>query len=540
MAKSPAFEAHPRTDATSAPVCFDAGQAHEQYTTLGYDAIPLKPLSKHPLSNGWQSREPFQQWHNAPKNSNIGLRAGHGKAFIDCDDKNQPGTFSNVINWLEGLGYRRGEIPIVQTASGIGRHVYVNFTGSLFGSRKNFVGSIGAGDFRYGSGSFVAAYPSVVGDSQYKLLQGDLGSLPALDRRDIETLIGTISQEVQPQPIPQMSALARALANGNLDLLKDRYNNDKSDAEAALVLSLINSGFDFPHIKHIFDTNPCAGHYREKYKSEKTRSDYLLRTYREMLTYSQHESPTRRTIQKLQDLAEHAAWNKPTDKLVFIAHTKIAYKVGRLAYAASRRDLALEAGLNDRTATHATTRLLTNEMLALEEKSAARFANRYALQVDKITHFLTSEFLGSGEKCPLPQQVADPECGLILDLKDIETADAFRNGKGKLGRRAGQVYKLLFTESLTNSEIARRTGASSKTIQRILKKLSAVKDYKTGEVLEMVSRGEGGHWHSNVVDLELLEAIYGTRGARAKQRSNYERERRDHARSLELGQVSKG
>ena len=79
--------------------------------------------------------------------------AGNGKAFIDCDDKNVVGTFSNVVNWLVGLGYDRDTLPIVQTASGVGRHVYVNFTNSLLGSRRNFINSFGAGDFRYGSAS---------------------------------------------------------------------------------------------------------------------------------------------------------------------------------------------------------------------------------------------------------------------------------------------------------------------------------------------------------------------------------------------------
>ena len=540
MIRNPPSEVQALTDVSPTSVHFDAGQAHEQYTALGYDAIPLKPLSKLPISKSWQNREPFRQWHNAPKDSNIGLRAGHGKAFIDCDDKNQPGTFSNVINWLEGLGYKRGEIPIVQTASGIGRHVYVNFIGSLFGSRRNFVSAIGAGDFRYGSASFVAAHPSIVeGGGQYKLLQGDLSNLPNLDIRDIETLIGKVNQEEDtPKRTPQMSARARSLAGGKG---LEQYQS-RSEAEAALVLSLVNSGFDFSQIKMIFDTSPAFGKYAELRTMHARKAEaYLLTTHKNAVDFSQHESLTRRTILDLQDLAERAAWSKTTDKLVFIAHTQIAYRAGRLEYAASSRDLALQAGLasND-TAIRATRRLIGNALLKLEEKNAAIFANRYALQMDKIAHFLTSTFLGSVRECPLPAQVVDAGRGLMLDLKDIETADAFRNGKGKLGRRAGQIYKLLFTESLTNSEIARRTGASSKTVQRILKKLSAIKDYKTGEILELVSRGEGGRWHSNVVDLELLEAIYGTRGARAKQRSDYERERRDHIRDLELGQASKG
>ena len=535
MSTRPASRVPKRTDATSA--IFDARQAHEQYIQLQFDVIPLIPLSKDPLHKGWQSREPFHQWLHAPRDSNIGLRAGHGKAFIDCDDKKQLGTFSNVMNWLQGLGHERAQIPVVQTASGIGRHVYVNFIGSLLGSRKNFVGEIGAGDFRYGPGSYVVAQPSVVeGQGQYKLLQGSLEELPVLDLRDIGTLVGRIDQEAPGQkPPPQMSRLARELANGQGI---ERYKTH-SEAEAALVLSLVNSGFDLPQIKEIFDLSPCAGKYAELRAQKPRKADvYLLTTYRNAVEFSSHESPARRTIRELQELADRAAWNKTSDKLVFLAHSRIAYKAGRLEYAASSRDLALEAGLASLdTAARATRRLVKNELLNLEQKSAAVFANQYAFRMDKIVHFLTSGYLGSVRECP-PAQVA--QNGMVLDLEGLETSDAFRNGKGRLGRRAGQVYKLLFTEGLTVPEIARRTGASTKTIRRILGKLSKVKDYKTGEILELVSRGGDGCWHSNVVDLELLEAIYGTRGAKAKQRLFYEKERRAHIRSLELGQAQKG
>ena len=110
----------------------------------------------------------------------------------------------------------------------------------------------------------------------------------------------------------------------------------------------------------------------------------MLATYNNAVDFSHHKSPTRRAILELQELAERAAWSNVTDKLVFLAHTKIAYKVGRVSYAASHRDLALEAGINDSVAMNATKRLMVNEMLTLEERSAAMFANRYVLPVDKI------------------------------------------------------------------------------------------------------------------------------------------------------------
>lgn len=502
-------------------------RSRTQYTNEGYDCIPLKPRSKLPLSKGWQDRTPFRQWQHAGQDVNLGLRAGAGKAFIDCDTKNDPTTTGNIRRWLEGLGITN--YPIVQTPSG-GAHIYVTFAGSLLGSKRNITPNMGTGEFRYDHGAYVAAPPSVIETGTYTLLEGATAQLPTLDQQDITDLVNV---NEQPKAEPRMSTLARALTYGQG---LERYQS-RSEAEAALVLSLVNSGFDFPNIKRIFDTSPCAGKYAElRTNNARSAERWLMHTYNHAVDYSHNESPTRRKIRELQELAEGVPWGRATDKLVFLAHTQIAYKAGRFEYAASRRDLALEAGITDNAAMNATKRLMEKELLKLQERSAAIFANRYALPVDKNYHSLTSTFLGSGNVCPFPAQVAEND--LVLDLEGLETSDAFRNGKGRLGRRAGQVYKLLFTESLTDSDIAQRTGANLRTIRRTLKKLAQVKDYKTGEIIEMVSRSESGQWHSNVVDLEIIEAIYGTRGAREKQRVTYERERRAHACSLEKGKLS--
>jgi len=510
----------------------EVSRVRVRYVEEGYDCIPLKPMSKLPLSKGWQDRAPFRQWQRAGDDVNFGLRAGNGKAFIDCDTghkESDPATTDNIKRWLEGLGVRN--YPIVQTPTG-GAHIYVNFAGSLLGSKRNFTSTIGTGEFRYDHGSYVAAPPSVIEQGTYTLVSGDTAQLPTLDMHDIAALVNINEPVTDAKRDPKMSMLARALAEGQGI---ERYQS-RSEAEAALVLSLVNSGFDFHQVKHVFDTSPCAGKYADmKVSSPRKAEAYLSHTWKNAEDYRHNESPVRRKIRELQELAEYAAWGRATDKLVFLAHTQIAYKAGRFEYAASRRDLALLAGVSSQeTATNATRRLMESELLKLQERSAAIFANRYALQVDKISHSLRTPCEEVAKF--VPSQVL--QNGMVLDLEGLETSDAFRNGKGKLGRRAGEVYKLLFMDSLTDTEIAQRTGASLKTIRRTLKKLAMVKDHKTGEVIEMVTQGEEGRWHSNVVDLDLIEAIYGTRGAREKQRMTYERERRDHARSLERGKLT--
>ena len=180
----------------------------------------------------------------------MGLRAGNGKAFLDCDDKNVPGTFSNVVNWLVGLGYDRDTLPIVQTASGVGRHVYVNFSGSLLGSRRNFINSFGAGDFRYGSASQVATFPdTIAGMGEYKLLQGDITRLPVLDLKDVSSLVDINKAVTDPKQSKHTSSLALAIMRG---IKPERYSTN-SEGEAALVLSLHNSGYSYDEIKQVFD-----------------------------------------------------------------------------------------------------------------------------------------------------------------------------------------------------------------------------------------------------------------------------------------------
>lgn len=494
-------------------------QARIEYLQNGFDCIPLKPNSKQPLAKSWERLSTSRQWYNAPNDSNVGLRAGNGKAFIDCDDKNKAGTFSNVINWLDGLGHKAESLPIVQTASGIGRHVYVNFTGSLLGSSRNFVSQFGAGEFRYGNGSQVAAYPSIVDGGQYRLVSGDIARLPVLDIHDIAKLINLNETVQEKRQSPVMSHNAYALANGKG---LERYPS-RSEAEFALVLSLINSGFDYSGVKSIFDNFPCFGCYAEKSNGAK----WLYMTYQNALAASQRDSETRRTIQAMQEAANMAAWSKASDKNVFLAHLKTAYRAGRLSYSAGSRDLALAAKVSHPTATAATKRHIQSGLLTLEKPSVALLANGYSLQVDRIYHYLKN-------LCEVVVNSVPPQT-------DLASHDAFRNGGGRkgknkkrLGQRAGQIYQVLTYQAMTVQELQKATGASIKTIKRALQKMSKVVDHATGEIIEMVSC-DGNVWVANLVDLNLIAAIYDTYGATGKQRERYAQERRDHARELELG-----
>jgi len=516
-------------------------QAHEiraQYAELDFDCIPLRSGSKIALLKGWPTLAPAQQWRKAPSDANFGLRAGNGKAFIDADDKNQPGTFANITNWLAGLGYEPGTYPVIQTASGVGRQVYVNFTGQILKSAPRLDPRIGAGEFRAGVGAYVAAPPSVVDGRQYQIIDGDLLRLPTLDERDIQTLIRESAPQTETPVMPRMSRRALALSSGKGG---ERYRS-ASEAEAALTLALINGGFDYAGIKAVFDKFPAFGKYAglKTTKGPNEAERWLYLTYQNALAHSRNESQERQTIRRAKEAATAASWPRVNDKLILLAHLELAFRAGTSrGYAAAVRDLALEAGVGGMTASRTTHRLIKAGLVAIEEAGTIQYyAHRYTLQVDKLVHSLKNQDVRECIKMSTlpvdePRVVADN--GLLVELDRLRNHDAFRNGRGRLGRRAGEVYELLFTEPMTAGELATRTGASIKTIRRSLKKLANLRDYKTGEIIEMVTCGEGGRWNSRTVDLELVEAIMGTRGQRQRQEAGYIKERRARARELEIG-----
>ena len=500
-----------------------------KFIEAGYECIPLIPASKLPLRKAWEKRSTVAQWYKAPDDSNLGLRAGNGKAFIDCDDKNVPGTFSNVVNWLVGLGYNRDTLAIVQTASGVGRHVYVNFTGSLLGSRRNFINSFGAGDFRYGSASQVATFPdTIAGIGEYKLLQGSITRLPVLDLKDVSNLVDINKAVTEPKQSKRASALALAIMRG---IKPERYATN-SDGEAGLVLSLHNSGFSYDEIKQVFDSNPCLGHYADKHKAQSASEAerWLTMTYKNAVQYSQNESEARRNIASWIARAESSAWNKVTDKNLYIAHAKIAHKAGRYEHAADVRTLSLRAGVGICAVSRGNRRLINAGGLVVVEPFSGIRATTYrlleppAFVKNEHTLLRTCEDVFANDK---------KKSGAIA------THDAFMNGKNRLGLRAGEVYELLLSEALTFKELQERTGINICSLYRLIRKLRSVKDRKTGEVIEMVTRREDDTYISNLIDLDLVSAIMGTYGATGKRREEYEHDRRERSRAWELEMLNK-
>jgi predicted transcriptional regulator len=519
---------------------FDPRAAAGEFSLLGFDTLPLLPGSKKPACRAWQTLGSELLWQSAPANSNLGLRAGGANraAFLDCDTKNQPETFERAQGWLATLGYLPGDYPVIQTLSG-GKHIYLAFTGALPGAYRNLSPDFGAGEFRFGIGAYVVAPPSEVGGVTYSLLDGDYRQLPRVSLTDVLPLLQ--NQSLTPEGAkagkekPHISRLAGALLFGKIP---EKYRS-RSEAEEALVASLINTGHDFDSILALFMSNPCAGKFSElRKKSESRAIAWLKRSYDEAIGWtSSHESPARQAVLAAIQWAENTPWPGRTgaiDRLVFLAHAQLAYRAYSLTYAASCRDLAERARVSSVTATNSTRRLIGSGLLSMDTPSTrGTYATLYNLQPPKD---ITASISAIPE-VDIPLHLLSTPCEEVLSF--VHFSDLFR--WGGLSKSAGEIWQALSrNDSLSVKELAAQSGRSEKTIKRALNRMSSLADTTTGELLSMVERQPGGKWRAvEGVNLRLISEVLGTAGASERQRAKHKAERKARRQALELGRMSK-
>mgnify|MGYP001573380205 CR=1 FL=1 len=493
----------------------------EVYSELGLDSVPLRPGTKDPsLFRNWQTRDPAELWRHAPPDSNIGIRGGGEAqaAIFDCDDKTRVGTFAAVQNWLFGLGIEPNCYPVVQTASGISRHAYVSFAGTLAGHSRHFANNFGAGEFKFGNATQVAAPPSKVGEATYTLLAGDFAHLPTVTLADVLPLLA--DQDTTPEPArPAIPSLAWRILSGNAETIR-RYKT-RSEAEQACIASLINAGHDFESILTLFTQYPAAGKFAEMcVKNQRNAIKWLRKSVDEARRWtSANVSKGRRGAEEIIGWANSRPWPGRTgavDRCVFLAHAQIAWRAGRLVYSASCRDLAELAGVSSKTATRATHRLTTADLLSLDRAATVSCPNCYQLR-------------------PCGQTDTLPKYFIVRKCVTLSTEhDAFRSRY--LGKAAAEIWQLLQAEALTAEELAERTGRHLKTVRRKLDRMARIVDPVTGEVAEMLACDDGGAWHVCAgVDLDHVARLLGTSGAAKRQRARHADDRKAHRRSLALG-----
>jgi hypothetical protein len=499
------------------------------YDVLDFDAVPLKPDGKEAALPGWPRRDPADLWAAAPAGANVGIRGGGraAAAFVDCDEARQPGTLANVQNHLWGLGYEPGSYPVVQSASGPGRHVYLSLVGTLPGDARHLAASVGAGEFRYGPGALVVACPSTVGQNAYRLLAGDYRNLARVTVADVLPLVGNKTLDLAPRV--RVPARAWAMLQGHGI---DRYAS-RSEAEQAIIAMLINAEHDFTDVARLFQTNPAFGKFAELNARGKAGLRWLRLCFAKAEEWANaSESEGRQLARAALAWGEARAWPGRTgsaDRAVFLAHAQIALRAGRLTYGAACRELAELAGVSHMTASTATGRLLRAAFVTLHEANTVSRPSVYRLCVPNVATF-TITMPAERPNFYTPSDTHVREC------KSLAASDAFR--PRALGKAAGDVWAALRDGRETVAQLAKATGRPARTVRRVLQRMARIVDPATGEIMSALAlvQADGRQWRAlPAVDLDRVALVLGTAGKGKHQRDSYRRERRDHQRALHRG-----
>ena len=505
-----------------------------EYADLGFDCLPLLPGTKRAIVRDWQNRAPSEMWQGAPTDANIGLRCGGELrlAVFDADDKHDAQTSANLTRYLAGLGIDEGDCPVIATPSS-GRHFYTMLLGELPGHARQYCAEVGAGEFRYGEGAYVAAPPSVVNKHDYRLIAGDFRSLARIEVRDVLPLLRNqdttpAANAVAPTPgTPTISRRARRLLQGEGI---ERYHS-RSEYEQAILASLANTGHGFDAVLSLFIAYPCGGKFKELYAKNRTRAvKWLRHSFEEARRFVEtHESRGRQSAVAALQWAQAHIWQGKTgltDRAVFIASATIAYHAGAVEVALPCRTVAELAQVNSMTASRALYRLTDTGLLVPVKTAVASLANVYRFAV---LHLDT-----------LPNPLNVRKC---INLQQ-GTHDAFRaRGYGRtfkapgLGKAAALVFnELRKGEPLTVCEISERTGRGRKTVYRVLNRMARIIEKETGEVLAMVEQDDAGKWRAcEDVDLDRIAKALGTFGGNEWQRKRHAEERREHRERLAEG-----
>jgi DNA-binding MarR family transcriptional regulator len=350
----------------------------------------------------------------------------------------------------------------------------------------------------------------------YQLVEGDFAVLPEIEFQDLLPIIQPITVKQQKNTgFRRISRYAWKLLLGDIP----EHFPTRSEAEQALIASLINKGYGFLDIERLFAKYPAAGKYKEKQnRNPDEAKDYLRISYDSALEWTKsNTSRGRRIAENAIAWAENRPWPGRTgtyDREVFLAHAQIAWRCGKVVYAASSRELAEIANLSHVAATNATHRLSEAGLLNLEKLAVANLANQYSL----------------GQRFTLPQYKPVRKC------KGLSSHDVF--SYHGLTHRSKIILEKLGDGPKTAGELALLTGISKKTVGRWLKRMSRIIDQQTGEIIYLVYQ-EGDKWFKvQTVDLDRAAEILNVAGIQ-KQRKRIHKQQRDaHKNSLERGKLS--
>jgi DNA-binding MarR family transcriptional regulator len=307
----------------------------------------------------------------------------------------------------------------------------------------------------------------------------------------------TINQDTtKPNP-------ARALLEGSTS------RRNQQSTERSLMTSLVNRDLSYFQILEQFMNNPDLVKFHElREASSKKALTYHKHLYNEAVDFTaNNDSPGRKAAIQAMAWAHSNPWpgkTGSTDRAVYLAHVEIAYRAGRMTYAASSRELAERSGTTRATATKATKRLDKKRLIQIINSG-----DRVNAVVYRLRKNIQSD--------PHP---------IEREWGNLYAFDAFRFMG--LGRSAAAVWECLREHGPRSpKELAQRTGRSVETVRRVLKRMARLVNLATNQPIPMVMR-EGKLWRALDVDLDEVAMVVGTDGDGEKQRTRHQMERADH------------
>jgi len=491
--------------------------ARRYYAENRFDTLPILPGTKKCIVPDWQKISSDEAWLHAPSDSNIGIRCGGKRRFavIDCDEKDQVGTYENIKNYLKGLGYDEYRFPVIQTASGIGRQIYCTLTESIPGNFKFLSSQFGCGEFRFGNGAFVVAPPSIVDyASEYQWLQGDLSYLPEIEFSVISGILRVSTSKDRHDDSkkilknPNLTRNQKYMLNGTgIKKFKSR-----SEFEYALMVSLINTGWDWNGILYLFNKFPCGGKYYEINSEDSNRAYHYLRlSYNNACQWAETNiSEGRQRALDAEAWALSRSWpgrGGSSDRDVLLAHVQIAKESGQVIYHADCRTLAEFANTEFRTVARANRRLVTAGLLNLEIPAVGNCAAQYSLS-NSVT---------------LPHSLIVRKCDTISKEHDVFAYRA-------LGKSSKLIWEALETGPKTVNELFLITGKTPKTIRKRLLEMSKLVDGLSEDNKTMLHEVDGQWFRNSEINLDRIAELYGVKGIMENRKKRNQKERDMHNR----------
>lgn len=532
--------------ATDYDTQFDAQTARKFYAARGWEPIPLKPKTKNPqwLGRGWNTRPLDELWNMAhvsqkSRTLNIGLRftpAGYDASHhvaVDVDENKRPGTWANVSAAFAGLGV---DAPVVQTASGVGRRVFVSCPDVPEAVTKtNLNPDVGAGELYARFGQVVAPW-SFVDDGKvtgtYRLISGSWDAVPAVAWADLRQLVTTTTDRL-PQPDAPITATAwragrlaivtnlpvRLLFRDPADLdvmfrqlnaagkgqsieWGERVYRSRSEFDAFIVAQLVLNGWGYDAVRAEYQRR--AGGKFGEYKRPADADKYLRRTW-EFVVSSLCASETRRAIaaeyQRAAADAELARGRMGGNrKSVYLAVLADAWTANSTRPTVSVREVAEHAAIGRAAAGRNLASLRRDGFIRSVSGWDIEHARRWELPKLGESQNGTSDIAS-------PPYVTCP----ILRLADVGHPELWRSTRGGgLGKSAGLVYAALDELHPRDvGELATMTGKSRATVHRALSILN-------DERLRMAAAVPGG-WIRGPADLDEV-AVRLKCSRRAKRR----------------------